>query len=285
VKHRLGSLEAAVDSQRRRNLAISFGILILLAGSMAMIMVSTQRAQRLAKLQMDFVAGVSHELRTPLAVIVSAGDNLAEGVVGTPEQVKRYGTLVRDEGRRLAAMVEQTLSFAAGDSRFRQLKLQRVDAARAVRTTIAEERAAAEKLGFTVEEHIEPGLPSVQADEQALSECLRNLIRNAVKYSGDERGIVVRASRGLNNGRPHVAITVEDHGNGIESGDLPHIFDPFYRGKAALAAQIHGSGLGLSLTREALEAMGGSIEVQSAPGKGSAFTIRLPAVNSVGEKA
>jgi signal transduction histidine kinase len=124
VKHRLGSLEEAVDSQRRRNLAISFGILILLAGSMAMIMVSTQRAQRLAKLQMDFVAGVSHELRTPLAVIVSAGDNLAEGVVGDAEQVKQYGALVRDEGRRLAAMVEQTLSFAAGGAHFRQLRLR-----------------------------------------------------------------------------------------------------------------------------------------------------------------
>lgn len=283
VKHRLGSLEEAVDSQRRRNLAVSFGVLLLLAGSMAMIMVSTQRAQRLAKLQMDFVAGVSHELRTPLAVIVSAGDNLAEGVVANPEQVKQYGSLVRDEGRRLAGMVEQTLSFAAGGSRFRQLSLQPVDVAEVVRKAVDRERSAAGKLGFTIEESLETGLPAVQADEQTLSQSLENLIRNAVKYSGQNRWIAVSARRGGDVARD-VTITVEDHGPGIEPDDLPHIFDPFYRGKPALAAQIHGSGLGLSLTKEAVEAMGGSIAVRSSPGKGSTFTMRLPAINSVAEK-
>jgi signal transduction histidine kinase len=232
---------------------------------------------------MDFVAGVSHELRTPLAVIVSAGDNLAEGVVGNAEQVKQYGALVRDEGRRLAAMVEQTLSFAAGGARFRQLNLQPVDAGDVVRKTVEKERETAGKLGFTIEQNVEAGLPVVQANEQALSQSLENLIRNAVKYSGQNRWIAVSAGRGGEESRD-VTITVEDRGPGIGGDDLPHIFDPFYRGKLALAAQIHGSGLGLSLTKEALEAMGGSIEVRSSPGKGSAFTIRLPALNSDNER-
>ena len=242
-----------------------------------------QRAQRLAKLQLDFVAGVSHELRTPLAVIVSAGDNLAEGVVANPEQVKQYGALVRDEGRRLAGMVEQTLSFAAGGSRFRQLKLQPLDVGEVIRKTVDRERSAAGRLGFTIEENLESGLPAVRADEQTLSQSLENLIRNAVKYSGENRWIAVSARRGGDTAHD-VTITVEDRGPGIDSDDLAHIFDPFYRGKLAHAAQIHGSGLGLSLTKEAVEAMGGSIAVRSSPGKGSAFTIRLPAANSAAER-
>src|ERR1035438_6904398 len=117
ARHTGGSLEAVVAADRRRNLLLSFGVLSLLAVSMALIIVSTQRARRLARLQMEFVAGVSHELRTPVAVICSAADNLAEGFVGAKDQVKEYGALIRNEGRRLAGMIEQILRFAAGQSR------------------------------------------------------------------------------------------------------------------------------------------------------------------------
>jgi signal transduction histidine kinase len=158
-----------------------------------------------------------------------------------------------------------------------------VDAGDVVRETVEKEREAAGKLGFTIEQNVEAGLPLVQANAQALSQSLENLIRNAVKYSGQNRWIAVSAGRGGKESRD-VTITVEDRGPGIDGDDLPHIFDPFYRGKLALAAQIHGSGLGLSLTKEAFEAMDGSIEVRSSPGKGSAFTIRLPALNSDNER-
>ena len=111
VKHPAGSLEAAVDAARRRNVLISSGILGLLAASMVMLVVSTRRAQQLARQQMEFVAAVSHELRTPLAVVRSAADNLADGVVHDEEQVRQYGALVRSEGRRLTEMVEQILDM------------------------------------------------------------------------------------------------------------------------------------------------------------------------------
>ena len=110
-----------VAADRRRNLLLSFGVLLVLAVSMALIIISAQRARRLARLQMEFVAGVSHELRTPVAVICSAADNLAEGFVGAKDQVKEYGALIRNEGRRLAGMIEQILRFAAGQSRPRHL--------------------------------------------------------------------------------------------------------------------------------------------------------------------
>ncbi|HEX5691474.1 MAG TPA: histidine kinase dimerization/phospho-acceptor domain-containing protein, partial [Roseiflexaceae bacterium] len=109
LTHRTGSLDAAISGLRIRDLLVSFGILLLLAASMAMMLLSTRRAQRLAQQKMAFVAAISHELRTPLAVIRSAGENLADGVVHDPQRARQYGVLIHTEGRRLTEMVEQAL--------------------------------------------------------------------------------------------------------------------------------------------------------------------------------
>jgi len=95
VAHRGGSLNGLVSQTRHRNLAVSLGVLAVLAVSLAVLLVSTRRAERLATLQMDFVAGVSHELRTPLSIIRSAGENLADGLVSGNDQVRRYGGVIR----------------------------------------------------------------------------------------------------------------------------------------------------------------------------------------------
>jgi signal transduction histidine kinase len=278
VKHRQGSLDEAVASLRRRNLAISFGVLLLLGLSAAMIIVSTQRAQRLARLQMEFVAGVSHELRTPLAVICSAGDNLAEGVVDSTGQVREYGALIRKEGRRLSEMVEQTLQFAALEAGRRQYNLQPVAVAGIIAATLAEAEPMIQAAGFTVEKTVDPGLPLINADAAALAQCLQNLITNALKYGGESRWMAVRARAVPAGHGLEVQLTVEDKGPGIEPADLPRIFEPFYQGRPAGAAKSRGAGLGLSLARDAIEAMGGSITVKGAPGQGSAFTLHLPAL-------
>src|SRR5262249_35603336 len=112
LTHQAGSLDVAVQKARDKNLAIGFGILLLLGVSVALTLLSAQRERRLAQQQMQFVSAVSHELRTPLAVICSAGENLADGVVQDSERARKYGTLVRNEGHRLAEMVEQVLDFA-----------------------------------------------------------------------------------------------------------------------------------------------------------------------------
>ena len=276
VRHRGGSLESVVAANRRRNLALSFGVLLLLAVSMAMIIISSQRARRLANLQMEFVAGVSHELRTPVAVICSAADNLAEGFVGAKEQVKEYGALIRNEGRRLAGMIEQILYFAAGQAGRASYELQPVSVPEVIEGALARIATLPEAEGFTVEREVEPDLPPVQADPAALTRCLQNLILNAWKYGGESHWARVRAGK-TGNGAPGVCVSVEDRGPGIEPADLPHIFEPFYRGKAARAAQIHGAGLGLSLAREIAEAMGGHLKASSEPGRGSIFTLDLPA--------
>jgi signal transduction histidine kinase len=275
ARHKGGSLESVVTADRRRNLLLSFGVLLLLAVSMALIIVSTQRARRLARLQMEFVAGVSHELRTPVAVICSAADNLAEGFVGGKDQVKEYGALIRNEGRRLAGMIEQILRFAAGQSRPASYHLEAVAVSTAISGVLASVSTLPEAEGFTVEREIEPDLPAVEADAAALNHCLENLILNALKYGGEKRWVRVHA--GKTDGGSRVRIAVQDRGAGIDPADLPHIFEPFYRGKSAQAAQIHGAGLGLSLARDIAEGMGGRLDASSEPGRGSTFTLELPA--------
>ena len=116
VQHQSGSLEAAVGQVRRRNLAISFGVLLLLSVSVGMLTLTSRRAERLARQQMEFVAGVSHELRTPVAVIKSAAENLSQGVVVSVDRVKRYGSTIESEARRLGEMVERVLQYAAIES-------------------------------------------------------------------------------------------------------------------------------------------------------------------------
>jgi signal transduction histidine kinase len=277
VKHRLGSLDAAVNRVRHRNLAISFAVLLLMGGAMGMLVVSTRRAQRLARLQMQFVAGVSHELRTPLAVICSAGDNLADGVVAGREQAQRYGAVVRNEGRRLAQMVEQILGFAGIQAGRAKYEMRPVPVAELVERALAACGAGLEESGCRIEQEIQPGLPPVEADATALAHCLRNLISNALQYGREGKWLGIRAKAGAGG---KVEIRVEDRGAGIDAADLPHIFEPFYRGKRAIAAQIHGNGLGLSLVQHIVEAHRGSIHVASTPGKGTCFTVTLPAAEA-----
>jgi signal transduction histidine kinase len=280
AKHRVGSLEAAVAGTRRRNLAFSFGSLLLLGVSTAFIIASARRAQSLARLQIDFVAGISHELRTPLAVICSAGDNLADGVVtDASHSTRKYGELIRDEGRKLAGMIEQILQYTGGQKGRRRYNLQPEHLNEIADAALNQAQPAITAAGFSVEKSYAPDLPQIHVDATALSQAIQNLIQNALKYSGQNRRLSIRTSKAKGKRAAEVQLIVEDKGMGIASAELPHIFEPFYRGSAATAAQIHGTGLGLYMVREALTSMNGSVSVKSSPGKGSIFTIHMPALS------
>jgi signal transduction histidine kinase len=276
VHNRKGSLDAVVAGIRSRNLALSFGVLLLLAASMGMIIVASQRAQRLARLQMDFVAAISHELRTPLAVICSAADNISDGLVEGREQLTKYGTVIKNQGQQLNQLVEQILLFATTRQsgnlyNFRPLHVSEIlDAALHNTTGLVQ----AEQI--VVEQHVEPNLPEVMGDLSAFSQCLQNLITNAVKYCGPHRWIGIRACLSDGDRGQEIQISIEDKGLGIAPSELPHIFEPFYRSPAVTAAQIHGTGLGLPLAKSMAQAMGAKITVSSTPGQGSTFTLIMP---------
>ncbi|HET9837786.1 MAG TPA: HAMP domain-containing sensor histidine kinase [Candidatus Angelobacter sp.] len=283
AKHKSGSVEAAVSGLRRRNLMASFGVLIVLGVTMALILIASQRARRLAKLQMDFVAGVSHELRTPLAVISSAAENIADGIVGDKQQLVRYGNTIVRQTRRLTQLVEQVLQFAAIEQSSRKPGLGAVNLADVVEAALEGTAAAIAAAQFTVERQIEPGLPPVTAEFNGLVQSLQNLITNAVKYGGENRWLRIFARTGEAHGRAReVKLTVEDHGIGISKEEIKQVFEPFYRSPAVAESGIHGTGLGLPLTRKIVEAMGGRVTAESELGKGSSFTIHLPVAEARG---
>jgi signal transduction histidine kinase len=285
LNHQAGSLEAAVANLRFKNLLISFGILLMLAVSMIIIVIATRRAQRLAQQKMEFVAAISHELRTPLAVICSAGENLADGVVPDAQRARQYGAVIHNEGRRLAEMVDQALEFAGAQSGRKTFAPRPVEVRDLVDRAMAACRPQLRDSGFVIEEQIAPDLPLVLVDAAEISRALQNLIRNAIKYGGDRRWIGLQSQVQTSAHGTEVYISVRDSGMGIAPADLPHIFEPFYRGHEVVSAQIHGSGLGLSLVRQIVEAHGGRIIVQSELGNGSSFTLYLPCVANNGREA
>lgn len=278
ARHSGGSLDEVVSGLRTRNLAISFSILLLLSAGLALALLSARRAERLAQLQMEFVAGVSHELRTPIAVIRQAADNLAEGVVSSAEQTREYGRLMRAEGRRLTNMVEQTLQFASSQAGKQRYSIDTLAPADLIEVAVAESRSEIAESGIELTLSVPPDLPSVRGDSSAVMQCLRNLLSNAVKYRGQSKKISLAAAA---DGR-FVRFDVSDFGLGISPEDLPHVFEPFYRGRQAVDAQIQGSGLGLSLAKEAAEASGGALTAASQLGSGSTFTLRLPVATDQG---
>ena len=279
AKHRAGSLEAAVAAVRMRNLGISSGVLLLLTLAIGLIVVSARRAQELACQQMEFVAAVSHELRTPVSVIGAAAGNLADGVVGDPQRVRKYGETIQGEARRLAETVERVLQLAGIAAGKAAAARTPVNPADLVHESLAACRTEIDNAGVNVEVGIADGLPHVVGDLTGLRSAIQNLISNAVKYGGAAKWLRVTARHEPGSGKDRVIFTVEDRGIGIEADDKKHIFEPFYRGREAVSQQIQGSGLGLNLVHRIAEAHDGSVSVTSEPGKGSTFTLSLPAVH------
>jgi signal transduction histidine kinase len=271
--YRSGTMSQMVENLRLRNLGVSFGILLLMGVSVGMLMRSNSKANALAQQQMEFVASVTHELRTPLAVIQSASQNLADGVASGEAQAKRYGGVIHDQSKRLGNMVEQVLRFAGLSSQHGELQRGPVEIAALIDEAAADCRTELALSGSELTQTIDAAVPAIDGDRGALLHCLRNLLSNAAKHGG---GSAIRLSaRGVDS---MVEVVVEDGGPGIDPEDLPHVFEPFYRGKRAKEDQVQGSGLGLSLVKKIVEAHGGSVSVTCEDG--ARFRLLLPAVKA-----
>ena len=280
IRHRAGSLEAAVNQSRLRNLAISSGILVLMAIALGVLLVTSHRMQQLADRQIAFVAGMSHELRTPIAVLHSAGENLADGVVSEPSRVKAYGQMIRSEVQRLSVLAENALGYAGINAGKKQYTRVPVQASGIVTRALSACQPMLMEAGVTVDSQIPTDPITVRADATALGTAVQNLISNAMKYRGTSDRIRVALRTAPGAAGEEVLIEVEDHGIGIAPAEIGRIFEPFYRTEEVRMQQIRGSGLGLNLAQHMVQAHGGSITVASTPGHGSCFTIHLPIFTS-----
>jgi signal transduction histidine kinase len=287
VRRKEGSVAAVAATVRVRNLAVSGAVLALMALALSLLMVAIRRQKRLAQQQMEFVAGVSHELRTPVAVLSSAGENLADGIVTAPASVREYGAMIRDESRRLAGMIEQTLRFAGIQSGGARYTRQSVDVPQVVQAALRNHEALLRESGCAVELDIAPGLPPAAADSAALVHCIGNLLSNAARYAASGKSITVRAqlenaADASSSRKPSMlCIDVEDLGPGVDPRDVPHLFKPFYRGRQSRERQIQGTGLGLALVKRIMDDLGGRVEVRTAKGQGSQFRLIVPVAASV----
>lgn len=226
----------------------------------------------LARLKSDFVSNVSHELRTPLALIRLYAETLELGRITTREKKHDYYKIIRKESERLTGLINNILDFSRIEAGHKEYEFRETDIGDLVRNTLDSYRYQIEQQGFTLKEEIDGALPIVCVDREAIARALLNLMNNALKYSADEKYLRVKLYR--ENGS--VKLEVEDHGIGITNREQTKIFEKFYRTGDPLVHNTKGSGLGLSLVRHISDAHGGSIDVDSTPGKGSRFTLTLP---------
>jgi signal transduction histidine kinase len=225
---------------------------------------------------MEFVAAVSHELRTPLAVICSAGENLADGIVADAPQVKRYGALIQTEGQRLDDMIERVLAFAGIGAGTTAREHADVDVRRLLREVVDRVRSDAADRGVAITLDAAAQLPPVTGEPDALRSALINIVGNALKYSARGGRVDISASAAV-GATPAVDIRVADAGLGIDAAELPHIFKPFYRGRRAVDAQVRGTGIGLSVVKHVIDAHRGAISIESRVGQGTTVVVHLPA--------
>lgn len=258
-------------TQRFLLLGILVMVLFLLLGTY-FIARAIQREAETLRMQSAFVSAVSHEFRSPLTSMRQLSELLAFGRV--PSEDRRqlyYDTLVR-ETSRLERLIESLLNFGRMEEGARRYRFEELDASALVRRVVAEFEPQIAPLGRRIEIQGEPERCIIDADPDAISVALRNLLDNALKYSPDQPAVWVEW--GLR--RERVAITVRDQGPGIAESEKKAIFRKFVRGSAAMATNAKGSGVGLAMVRYIVEAHGGDITVASELGKGSAFTMLLP---------
>jgi len=223
----------------------------------------------------EFLANVSHELRTPLNAIIGFSEFVVMQVYGpVPERYRNYISDVLTAGRHLLGVVDQLLDLAAIEARRLVLRPETLDPDAAMRDVVEMMRPIAVERKVTIVAAPPPAPTCIVSDAGALRQILVNLVGNAVKFCRPGRTVRVACAQTPDGG---LRIAVEDEGDGIRPEDIKHIFEPFWRKESAHVSRRSGTGLGLSLTLQLVQRLGGSIDVESVPGKGSVFTVTLPA--------
>jgi signal transduction histidine kinase len=236
------------------------------------------KAEKAEKSRQELIVNVSHELRTPIASIRGHIESLllaseAEGHSPSPEALRNYLNIVYREASHLGTLVDDLLALARNDAQELSLDISAVDAAAIVEEVYQTLMPLARRQRqITLVRNISPGLPRIRADQRRLLQVLLNLVRNAITYTPDG-GIVSISLLPIATGG--VELQVADTGMGIAEDDLEHVFERFYRTDASRARSSGGFGLGLAIVQDFVQAMGGSITVESRLGEGTCFHVFL----------
>jgi signal transduction histidine kinase len=272
IKFQGTSVEELGQAWVRRSFIILGILSLMIIGGLLLTKRIVGKEMALARLKSDFVSNVSHELRTPLALIRLYAETLELGRISTSEKQHQYYKIIRKESERLTSLINNILDFSRIEAGHKEYEFRETDIAELVHNTLESYRYQIEQQGFTLETSIEPDIPALRVDREAIARALVNLINNALKYSNDDKFLQVKLYR--ENGS--VKLEVTDHGIGIARRDQVKIFEKFYRAGDPLVHNTKGSGLGLSLVMHITKAHGGNIAVESTPGRGSKFVLSLP---------
>jgi signal transduction histidine kinase/tetratricopeptide (TPR) repeat protein len=251
-------------------------VFLLIAGILVFGLVLTIRSVshelELARMKSDFVSTVSHEFKSPLTSIRQLAEMLQSGRVPSEERRQKYYDVLLEQSERLTLLTDNILSLAKIEAGRAEFTFETTDISVLLTEVVTSIQERVRHEGFDIGLAVGEALPLLAVDRTALSQAVTNLVDNAIKYSGDSRKITVSASLE----EQAVAIAVQDFGVGIKKEDIPRLFERFYRAGDELTRTVKGSGLGLTLVREIVAAHRGKVHVQSEPGKGSVFLIRLP---------
>jgi two-component system phosphate regulon sensor histidine kinase PhoR len=259
-------------SQRR---VLWFGLILVLVSMLGAGLWMTVRTRQeelaLARRQSEFVAAVSHEFKSPLTSIRLYMERLASGRAGLTESADYY-LAVEQETARLERLVNRLLDSQQSQEGLKTYALQRASISEAAQLAIDRLQRQAEAKGVRLELRAHDDRAELLCDSGAVADAIENLVENAIKYSPEGSVVAIATTADPNA----VRVDVQDQGIGIDAQDLPRIFDKFFRGRRGDAADVRGTGLGLSLVKAIVDGHGGSIAVTSTPGSGSCFSVTLP---------
>jgi len=273
----IGSKGISVNDIVARRTKMNFIILIVLAFvlliGVLMVFLNIRKEIRLAQIKSEFVSNVSHEIRTPLAIIKLYTETLLMQRV-SPEKTEKYFNILNQEASRLTNLVNRILSFSQIESQKKKYNFTDVDISKLMLQIKETYQFHLQSKGFASDFEIDENLPSIQGDSEAITEMVVNLIDNAIKYSKEEKYILLKAYKNGNE----VNIEVHDRGIGIATKHQKQIFEEFFRVPSNLVHNTKGTGLGLSIVKHTMDEHKGEILVTSTPGSGSCFRLRFPVI-------